>query len=112
METMKRTAFILPKITMKLKIIPMILEEANRFVSLHHRHHNPVPGCKFSIGLSDGEKVVGVLIAGRPKARLLDDGMTLEVNRCCTDGTRNACSMLYRAAWRAASAMGYGRMIT
>ena len=43
---------------------------------------------------------------------LLDDGWTLEVNRLCTDGTRNACSMLYAAAWRAARAMGYKRIVT
>lgn len=29
-----------------------------------------------------------------------------------TDGTRNACSMLYAAAWRAAKAMGYKRLVT
>ena len=51
-------------------------------------------------------------IIGRPVARYLDDGWTLEVNRCCTDGTRNACSMLYAAAWRAARAMGYKRLVT
>ncbi len=38
--------------------------------------------------------------------------MTLEVNRCCTDGARNACSMLYGAACRAAKALGYRRIIT
>jgi hypothetical protein len=42
----------------------------------------------------------------------MDDGFTAEVTRCCTDGTRNACSMLYRAAWRAARAMGYRKLIT
>ena len=56
--------------------------------------------------------IIGVVIAGRPVSRHLDDGLTLEVNRLCTDGTRNACSMLYAAAWRAARAMGYKRMVT
>ena len=41
-----------------------------------------------------------------------DDGATLEVTRLCTDGTKNACSMLYAAAWRAARAMGYKRIGT
>jgi hypothetical protein len=45
-------------------------------------------------------------------ARHYDDGKTLEVNRTCTDGTRNANSMLYGAVWRAARAMGYVRCIT
>ena len=95
-----------------LDICPVSLEEANAFVAEHHRHHKPVVGHKFSIGCTDGEKIVGVAIVGRPVARHLDDGWTLEVNRCCTDGTRNACSILYAAAWRAARAMGYHKLIT
>lgn len=97
---------------MKLEIVPMTLKEANAFVEQNHRHHKPVTGHKFSIGCSDGEKIVGVAIVGRPVSRYLDDGWTLEVNRLCTDGTRNACSMLYAAAWRAARAMGYKKVIT
>lgn len=95
-----------------LEICPMTLREANAYVEQYHRHHGPVVGHKFSIGLSDGEKIVGVAIVGRPVARHLDDGWTLEVNRLCTDGTHNACSMLYAAAWRAARAMGYKRLVT
>lgn len=93
---------------MMLEICPVSLAEANAFVAEHHRHHKPVVGHKFSIGCTDGEKIVGVAIVGRPVSRYLDDGWTLEVNRCCTDGTRNACSILYAAAWRAARAMGTG----
>jgi len=97
---------------MTLEIIPMVLLEANSFVRLHHRHHKPVPGAKFCIGLSDGESVRGVAIVGRPVARNSDDGWTLEVNRCCTDGVKNGCSMLYGAAWKAARALGYRKLIT
>ena len=95
-----------------LEIVPMTLREANAYVEQHHRHHGPVVGQKYSIGLSDGEKIVGVAIVGRPVSRHMDDGWTLEVNRLCTDGTKNACSMLYAAAWRAARAMGYKRLVT
>ena len=95
-----------------LEIVPMTLREANAYVEQNHRHHGPVAGHKYSIGLSDGEKIVGVAIVGRPVSRHLDDGWTLEVNRLCTDGTKNACSMLYAAAWRAARAMGYKRLVT
>lgn len=49
-----------------------------------------------------------MVIIGRPVSRYLDDGWTLEVNRLCTDGSRN----VYTAAWRAARAMGYKRLIT
>lgn len=95
-----------------LEVCPVSLKEANAFVEQHHRHHKPVVGHKFSIACTDGEKIVGVAIVGRPVSRHLDDGWTLEVNRLCTDGTRNACSMLYAAAWRAARAMGYRKLIT
>ena len=99
---------------MSLRIVPVDLAEANAFVAEHHRHHRQVIGHKFSIGVSlEAEpKIVGVAIIGRPVARRQDDGWTLEVNRCCTDGTRNACSMLYRAAWRAARELGYRRLLT
>lgn len=97
---------------MALDIVPVSLAEANQFVLSHHRHHKPVVGHKFSIGCTDGEKIVGVAIVGRPVSRYLDNGMTLEVTRLCTDGTKNACSMLYAAAWRAARAMGYKKVIT
>lgn len=95
-----------------MKVTPISLEEANAFVALHHRHHKPVPGAKFCVAVSDDDRVCGVAIVGRPVARMLDDGWTLEVNRCCTDGSRNACSMLYGAAWRAAKALGHTRLIT
>lgn len=97
----------------RLEIVPVSLEEANAYVSEHHRHHAPVTGHKFSIGVADESgKIRGVAIVGRPVSRMADNGWTLEVNRCCTDGIRNGCSMLYRAAWRAARAMGYRRLIT
>jgi len=95
-----------------LKITPITFTEANEFVRLYHRHHKPVVGCKFCAACSDNSKVVGVVIVGRPVSRHRDDGFTLEVNRLCTDGTKNACSMLYSASWRAARALGYTRLIT
>lgn len=95
-----------------LDICPISLSEANEFVKRHHRHHKPVVGHKFSIGCTDGEKIVSVAIVGRPVSRYLDNGLTLEVTRMCTDGTKNACSMLYSAAWRAAKSMGYKKLIT
>ena len=96
-----------------LELRPISLKEANDFVTKHHRHHRPVVGHKFSIACSDaGGAIHGVAIVGRPVSRYLDDGLTLEVNRLCTDGTRNACSMLYSASWRAAKALGYRHIVT
>lgn len=98
---------------MTLNTVPITLESAQEFVRQHHRHHGEVAGHKFSLGLADSDgKVVGVAIVGRPVARHLDDGWTLEVTRLCTDGTKNACSKLYGACARAAFALGYRRIGT
>lgn len=97
---------------MSLRITPISLREANAFVSKLHRHHKATQGHKFSIAAHDGNGLVGVVIVGRPVARMNDNGTTAEVTRLCTNGARNACSILYGAAARAAFAMGYMRIIT
>ena len=96
----------------ELRIVPVRFADACAFVALHHRHHKPPVGMKFCLGAAVDETLVGVAIVGRPVARSYDNGKTLEVNRTATDGTPNANSMLYGAAWRAAKAMGYDRLIT
>jgi hypothetical protein len=96
----------------RLDHVRLGLNEANAFVREHHRHHRPVVGHLFSIGAALGEKIVGVVIVGRPVARMRDDGETAEVTRLCTDGTRNACSFLYGAAAKAAFALGFKRIGT
>lgn len=96
----------------RLRHVRIELAEANAFVSEHHRHHKPVVGHLFSLGAVFGDKIVGVVIVGRPVARMRDDGLTAEVTRLCTDGTRNACSFLYGAAAKAAFALGYKRIGT
>lgn len=95
-----------------LELTPISLKAANEYVNAHHRHHKAVTGHKFSIGCSQNGLLAGVVIVGRPVSRFLDDGYTLEVNRLCTLGIKNACSILYAAAARAARAMGYRKIIT
>jgi hypothetical protein len=95
-----------------LEIRPITLRAACAFIAEHHRHNKPPRGHKFSVAAYEGDALVGVATAGRPVARALDDGLTLEVNRTCTDGTRTANSMLYGAVWRAARAMGYRKAVT
>ena len=95
-----------------MKIQPVSLKFAQEFVRNFHRHNKPPVGHKFSVGLWDSGQCVGIAVAGRPVARALDDGMTLEVTRTCTDGTRNANSMLYGAIVRAATALGYAKCVT
>lgn len=68
---------------------------------------------KFAIGLEDDHgQLCGVAIVGRPISRAFDDGMTAEITRTCTDGTRNANSMLYGACRAACKSMGYRRIVT
>lgn len=94
-------------------IVPITLAQAKEFVRENHRHNKPPTGWKFGVGLIGGDgSLIGVATAGRPVARMLDDGLTIEVNRTCTTGERNANSALYGAVWRAAKAMGYVRCIT
>lgn len=95
-----------------IKIIPITFKTACEFISKYHRHHKPTVGCKFCVGVIDDEKLVGVAVCGRPVSRYLDNGQICEINRVCTDGTYNACSMLYSACCRVAKAMGYERIIT
>jgi hypothetical protein len=96
----------------RLHIQPISFAEACAFIARHHRHHRPPQGWMFGCAVNDGERVVGVVTVGRPVARMLQDGWTLEVTRCCTDGTPHVASKLYAAAWRAARALGYRRLIT
>jgi hypothetical protein len=95
-----------------LTVERITLEEANAFVARHHRHHGEVVGHLFSIGAASEGDIVGVVIVGRPVSRHRDDGVTAEVSRLCTDGTRNACSFLYGAAARASFALGFKRIGT
>lgn len=95
------------------ELTPITLRQAKDFVNAHHRHNVAPQGHKFSVGLERGGELVGVVIVGRPIARRQDDGKTAEVTRVCVlEGNPNANSLLYGAAWRAARAMGYNRIIT
>ena len=96
----------------ELHLQPVSQEEAFAFIDRHHETHDSPQGWKFGVAVNDGENVVGVAVVGRPVSRHQDDGVTLEVTRNCTKGTKNAASKLYAAAWRAAKNMGYRRLIT
>lgn len=95
-----------------LTIRPLDLKTANSYVEKYHRHNRRVLAHRFSIGCYDGERLCGVAIVGNPVARKLCDGKTVEVHRCCTDGTKNACSMLYGRCARIAREMGFEKIIT
>ena len=95
-----------------LEIRPCHIREAREYVKEHHRHNIPPVGGKFAVACYDGDRLCGVAICGRPVARYSDNGKTLEILRCCTDGTFNACSKLYGACCRIGFDMGYDLIIT
>lgn len=105
---------ILVETRQRLHVEPVGFRTACQFIAAWHRHHRPPQGHIFSLGVFLPDwTLVGVATVGRPVARLLDDGRTHEVTRVATDGTPNACSALYAAAWRR-SRRDYGttRMVT
>ena len=95
-----------------MDIRPISISKANAYVEQFHRHHGKKVGCKFAISVFEGDILHGVAICSNPVARNSDDGFTLEVSRLCTDGERNACSMLYGACARIAKEMGYRKIQT
>lgn len=65
---------------MRLHLVPVRFRDAAAYVAMWHRHHAAPVGHIFSIGAADTDGVLrGVVIVGRPVARRLDDGTTLEV---------------------------------
>lgn len=97
---------------MALTLVPLTLREARAYVDERHRHHRAPQGGLFAIGAQSDGQIVGCVIVGKPVARMLDDDFTAEVTRLTSDGSKNVCSLLYAAAWRAARSMGYRRLIT
>lgn len=95
-----------------MTLVPIDRDHANAYVRRLHRHSKPVQGYRFAVGLAVDGELRGVAIAGRPVARGLQDGFTIEILRVCTDGIRNGCTRLYGACCRAAAALGYRRAIT
>jgi len=96
----------------QLKLRAIKFKDACEFVAKHHRHVPPSRVWKFGTSVVLGDEVVGVVMVGPPIAPRFNDGLTLEVLRCCSDGTPHVPSMLLATAWKAARALGYYRMIT
>lgn len=105
---------------MRLTLVPISIAGACEYVSRWHRHLERPRGAKFAIAaqrVGDFD-LCGVAIVGRPKARELQDGRTLEVVRVATptpepeprtpeEHAKSVCSFLYAKARRAAQALGY-----
>lgn len=99
---------------MSLILVPISIKDANVLIDRLHRHHEPSNKHRFAVAVAVewAEEPCGAAIVGDTTARMADDGWTCEVRRVATDGTKNACSMLYAACWRAARALGWRRCIT
>ncbi len=93
--------------------MPCTISAARAFVAAHHRHSRPPTSGLFAVGVANPTELVGVAIAGRPTARALQDGTTVEITRVCNlPGRPNATTKLYGAILRAARSLGYRHAIT
>ena len=97
---------------MRLATVPLTRDDCNAFVDEHHRHHEGVTGYRYGIGARFGTKLVGCAVLGRPRARRIEQASTLEVTRCCADGTPHVCSFLYGASARLARLLGFDAIFT
>jgi hypothetical protein len=97
---------------MAMRAVPMTRDSTNAYLVEHHRHHGRVSGYRFAVGAEVGGRLVGVAVIGRPRARMIDQYRVAEVNRVCTDGTRNACSFLYGISSRVCRDLGFDRVFT
>jgi hypothetical protein len=97
---------------MTLRIIPLTLRQANDLVTALHRHHKPVVGHRFSIGVEEDGVLHGAAIVGRPTGRENPQYDWAEITRLVTDGRKNACSILYAACARISREMGFKRIQT
>ncbi len=69
-------------------------------------------GHRFIVGAKLGAQLVGCAIAGRPRARLIDQYAHVEVSRLCASGQENVCSFLYSRSSRLAREFGYRSCFT
>jgi len=105
-------SFRIPPPGLPLSVDPVSWDVACAMVNVEHRHHGAPVGHLFSLGVFAGEDLVGVAICGRPVARMLDTGSTLEVTRTVSVGYQNAISKVLGAVKREAVLRGYSKVIT
>lgn len=95
-----------------LAAMPLTRDKANAYIAEHHRHHKRVAGHRFIVGAELDGKLVGVAIAGRPNARMIDQYRHIEVTRLCSAGERNVCSFLYSRVSRIVRELGFSSCFT
>lgn len=97
---------------MGLRAIPMTRDQANAYIVTYHRHHGRVTGHRFIVGAEKDGVLVGVAVAGRPRARMIEQYKHAEVSRLCSAGERNVCSFLYSRCSRVAQELGFASIFT
>jgi hypothetical protein len=97
----------------RLQIVPITQREANAWIDEEHRHLSHPRGDVIRVSLEFMGVRCGVATAGRPVARMLQDGRTLEITRVAVyEGLENGCSMMYGALRAAGRALGFTRIVT
>lgn len=92
---------------MKLHLVPCTVKAAKAYIAEHHRHLKVVGWGRFAAAVADeGGAWHGVGLVGNGP-RVWEGSTRLSITRIATDGTPNACSMLYGALCRAGKALGY-----
>ena len=98
---------------MALRLEPCGVTSARQYVARWHRHNEPPTGAIVCAVVVDPDGWArGVAMLGRPVSPALQAQGCLEINRVATDGTRNACSMLYGWGSREARRRGANRLVT
>ena len=89
-----------------MKIVPLSVKEAQKFLKKHERHYKaPVePICAIGVG-DENNDLHGAAVLGRR------DAETAELAHIYCDGTSQAYSLLYGAVWRTLKALGYAKAV-
>lgn len=90
-----------------LRVWPCTIKAAKKWVAEHHRHLPEFNGARFAVSVVDATgAMVGVAVASNGP-QVWEKTGRLNIGRVATDGSPNACSMLYGAMCRAGKALGY-----
>ena len=81
----------------------MTLEQALDYIKGHERHYKSDADPIFAIGISDGN-VCGAVIVGVKEGEA-------QLSHIYSAGESQGYTLLYGAAWRAAKALGYTKMV-
>lgn len=92
---------------MSLSLAPCTIKAAKAWVAKTHRHLPEFNGARFAVAVVDDDgEIRGVAVASNGP-RVWEGTGRLNIGRVSTDGTKDACSMLYGAICRAGKALGY-----